>query len=460
MEPIFYTEHAKIRKSQLGIRDDWIIKALKFGKKIDFTDCRIFLDNKIRVVFGNKKNKNIIISINKNIFNIRCQLIERTLKRQISLFDKIRLENNDPAMVELAEFFLSGELGEKNIKKAIELYAKAAELNNSYAMYRLSQLFSSGKYGLPDQILADKWIQKAAERKSSQALTILGQNLLQQYIEANNLPFNYNLNRKKLKMQILRYLNDAKGKGNLKAFWHLGYIYEEGLFGEKNLSNAINSYTKAASIGHFASLKSLHDLTLKSKFDCLKFEEILDRLLSLTDRNIGLSYKLSRKQITDIFGHNQTRGLKMMEKLAYEQFYDKAIIKIAKCYQDGVICTADFRITQYWYYRLRDIYQYSAKEGNINSLWELGKLYMKGCLGDVDVEKAESCFKEVVEKSYSNPTYMYNLGMFYLRGLLGDKPIDEGIILIRESLNIMRSQIKEGITEVYYHLGNYTENII
>lgn len=394
-----FSRHVLIRKQQRDIDDDSIHATLKCGEQEIYGDSAICVDDKLKIVLSN--NCNTIITVGKNTRNTRFDLSERTRAKAKSLLFQAKIRNNDHAMCELAELYLNGDIGERNVKEAYKLYEKAAQMGNSHAMCKISEIYSCGYLGTPNEKLAIMWMEKAADYQNRFALAVTGQRLLASFLE--RYPVKSNIFRPSApKKEILDYLNRAANKGATRAIWQLGNIYEEGLLGEKDLSKAIEFYVKAAKCASPSSLDSLQSLAGVGEFSATELENILDDLsVRLASTSIAMALQLGTDQLLLQLGYNRVRGLKLVEDAAIKKF-DDAMMTLANCYKYGVSCDENLKLAQYWYTKVAEWYNVSAKEGNVKSLWRLGELHLNGDIGTIDLEKAELCFREAIEKS-SNP---------------------------------------------------------
>lgn len=440
-----HSQHSHLRQKQSDITDSVICNVKKFGEETKSKNSSVYTDQDHRIICGHDGN---LISVMDNQKNKSCQLSEFTKEKETSLLKKVN-ENNDRAMCKLAEFYLYGDLGKKDVKKAYEFFEKAAEKNSSHAMCRIFQMYQSGHLGPFKQDIADARLKTAAEKKNFYALGLIGQRLLEKYLKTSHADSNTS-EHIRLKDEILCSLEKAAENNGSRAIYALGEIYEKGLLGEKDLPKAIDFHIKASKIGNSASLKSLYQMTLSGEYSSEKFEKFLDDI-SFTTTNIHQAFLQGQYQLDGNLGSNPFRGLKWIQSAALKD-YDKAIRALAKCYRDGTKCEENLILSQYWFNKLFELYQDNEKDGNNLSRWNLGKLYLNGTIGDIDLENAELCFKKCVEIS-SDPDQLYELGMLYIRGRLGDKTMNTGFQLIAESIKIWQLEAESNAYK-YYDLGN------
>lgn len=426
------TPHAEIRKTQREISNSDIQTAKQSGTKEEHKNSTTYTNETTKVVSG--KNGRVI-TVMENKRNTNFDLLKISEDKEKQLIKKITYQNNDTAMCELAELYLNGALGNREIKKAYDLLVRAADRGNSHAMCLLSNLHENGDLGKVDPEASLGWLEKAAERNNSGATARLGQYYLSEYLrlrkldptdeqEKNNLMEKTEFLKKKAEF----FLKRSADKGQTRAIWTFANIHEEGYFGEKNIPKAIELYTKAAKLGSPNSLLSLNKLVLAGEVSSEHFEAILDEVsLSLTKTSRGLAVELGLKQINGLLGKNPKRGFEMIKRVAEIKYGNNAdaIRELAKCYRDGKGCEADLSLARYWFQQLEALYKKAAHQGNVESMNDLGFLYLKDSLGKINLEKAEQIFTQAANTG--DVESIFYLGKLYITGELGDKEPSVGI---------------------------------
>jgi hypothetical protein len=448
--PLKYTEHAFCRMEQRDISKKTIAKVWHNGEKSDqgkgFATHRD--EDTLLVLRQNKQ----VVTVMENKRNTKYDLLRQTKIREKDLIKKATYQNNDSAMCDLAELYLSGSLGPTDVQKAHDWLIKAANKNNSHAMCKLSQLHESGALGAKNLTAAREWMEKAAKFGNSYALAISGQRYLAEYQMMCRAPFEISDQEKaEVRAKAINFLERAANKGATRAIWQLGEIYEKGLLGEKDLSKAIKFYSKAAKSGSPSSLTSLNDLVLKGEFDSGEFEAILEQASKLVARTSSqLAIDIGLQQIQGDLGHNQQRGLNMIEQAAQKGNKD-ALVVLVKCYRGEYGCKPNQERCGYWALKLKELYEKAAAGGNIDAMWGLGELFLKGTLGTIDLEQAEQAFIQAAREGDIDA--IYSLGMLYIKGRLGNKSPSDGIVWIEKAIEMWSTQSLAGDNEAALFIG-------
>jgi len=433
----FYTTHAMERKEQRGISEQSIDTACQVGVHLEHHDTTTYIDENTQVVMGN--NGRIITTLD-NKRNTRFDILKVSKEQEKQLLIKAK-HNNDSAMCELAELYLSGNLGDREVDKAHFWLLKAAnERKNSHAMCLLSDMYKSSDLGSPDPDKATEWLEKAADRGNRYALAVSGQHALSLYLEIKD--HIDDTKKMELKNKIQSYLQLSADKGATRAMWQIANIYEKGLLGEINLPKAIEIYIKAGKEGSPASLESLQKLVSEGKVSEQQFEIVLNKASRLIARTSSeLAVDIGLQQIDGKLGNNKERGFFML-KSAAEKNNVAAVKLLAICYEKGRGCEVNLSLSKEWYIKLKSLYEQAGDQGNVNALGNLADLFLSGKLGKVDYVRAEQAFIRATQlgdiKSY------FDMGKMYIEGSLGDKPPQTGIAWIEKAIALWEERAANG----------------
>ena len=447
-----FSRHALMRKQQREISDQKITDVLCGGEKLVTTEAVTYINEITSIVMKGEQ----VITVLDNKRNIKCDILYRSKEQESYLIKKATEQNNDHAMCELAELYLTGELGSRDVQKAYNWLIRAASQRNSHAMCLLAQLYENGDLGKPDPRIALEWMQKAADRGNKYALAILGQSYLKQYqdlIIVGKIKGIRDLDQEKVMLEKAKnFLERSANRGSTRAMWHIAEIYRVGLCGESNLVKAIEFYSKAAKLGSPHSLQSLNDLVLQGKCNSDFFEEILEEASQFIIRTSGgLVVEIGLKQIEGQLGKNPKRGFEMIKKVAERWNIGggnnvDAIRTLAKCYRDGKGCDPDQALAQNWFKKLKTLYEKSADLGNVYSMHKLGKMFLKGTLGKIDLEKAEQFF--ILAAETGNEDHIRYLGTLYINKALNyDQKVVNKTIWLKKVIEIWTKQALLGNTE-------------
>ncbi len=436
-ESLSLSNHAVTRIQQRYISQRSLEEVFQEQNKSSYTESIIYIDEDIKMVTSCDHK---VITALHNAGNTKFDLLAVSNKRKEYLLREVN-HNNDHAMCELAELYLNEELGQKEVSKAYYLLIKAANMNNSHAMVLLSQLYEDGDLGEDVQV-AQEWMEKAARHNNKYALAILGQKYLKEYLSIQRNPDISEKEQIILLKKSKIFLQRAANGGSKRAMWIMGKIYEEGYGGEKNLSLAIELYSKAARVGSPYSIESLNSLVLQGEINEEVFENILSEVSSFVAKtNSEMAVTLGLQQIDGLLGKNSARGFAMLEQAA-EKRNENAIKALAKCYRGGRGCVVDLQLAKFWFKKLHDLYCTSAELGNLQSLYKLGKLFLKNDLGSIDLSKAEEIFIRLANTQ--DPDYMFNLGNFYIEGRLGNQDPAQGVQLVEQAITIWEQKALAG----------------
>jgi TPR repeat protein len=418
--------------------------AKQSGKKEEYKSTITYTNEATKVVSG--KNGRVITVI-ENKRNTKFDLLQISKNKENKLIEKVK-KNNDSAMCELAELYLSGDLGNKDINKAHNLLLRAADRGNSHAMCLLSNLHENGDLGNVDRQTSLDWLEKAANRNNLGAMAKLGQHYFVEYLKLRKVDYIDEQEKNNLIQKAKCYLERAADRGQTRAIWTIAKIHEEGYFGEIDLPKAIEFYTKAASLGSPSSLDSLNALVLEGKVSSEHFEAILDEVsLLLTKTSRGLAVEVGLKQINGLLGKNPKRGFEMVKRVAEVKYGGNvdAIRELAKCYRDGKGCEPDFSLAQYWFQQLEALYIKATNQENVQSMNDLGFLYLKDSLGKINLEKAEQAFIQAANTGDIDS--IFHLGKLYITGELGDKEPSLGIKWVNKAIELWKEHAAHGDIE-------------
>jgi TPR repeat protein len=156
---------------------------------------------------------------------------------------------NMNGQTEIAEMYLRGEGVTKNIQESIKWYEKATEQSDSeksafWAELRLGELYEEGEVVPRDIQTAMKWYRKGANQNEINCIYRLAKLL-------------YNDNNHK---ESFVWFKIAAEKTLAPAQYTLGQMYLKGLGTEKNKSEAIKWYKKAANQGEEKAKEALKRL--------------------------------------------------------------------------------------------------------------------------------------------------------------------------------------------------------
>lgn len=400
--------HAAIRQKQRNVSQEDIAEALISGERNQGQKSQVIRDEKTHVVMG---QDGTIITVSDNKRNTKFDLLNKT-KQRIKVLQNKANKGNDAAMCELAELYLDGSLGYRDVQAAEALLNKAIKKRNSHAMCLMANLYRDGDLGTPSESMYYHWLEKAAYRKNRFALAVCAQKYIHICLGIENHEALTLDQFNQYKTKALKFLKEAGNKNATRALWQQAKLYEEGWLVKKDLKLALTIYTRAARIGSPASLDSLKCLVKSRKLSSASFEQILESASNhVAKTSSDMAVELGYQQAFGILGQTPERGLYLLEKAAKKNHVE-AFYFLIKCYREGIGGIMDSERANYWTWRLKDVLEKSAKQGNIESRWALGKLFISPEMAIEDTAIAEEHF----EIAASNPhtQYIYKFGKYYL----------------------------------------------
>jgi len=417
---LLFSKHALDRQKQRDISNKTISAAITDGVKTANTNSVTYATKDTIVTQGNDGK---IITVRKNTANKQHDVTNNYHQNEQELLEKIKSKSKaDAAMCELAELYLSGNLGTRNVTVAHNLLLKAIEANkhNSHAMCMLAESYVLGDLGLPDLEKAMNYWSKAADNNNKYGAYMCAQFALIDYVKNRDSLAAASGNNENLQKKIQKYLDQANSRGGKSSMWLQGYILEKGYFGAIDFEKAIGFYTNAANNGNVISIECLHQLFIKGIINSERFESILEEIsknIAITDS--GTAVEIGLQQAYGLLGDDRSRGVNMVMKAA-ENNNVKAMYALAKCYREGIGCGVDMEKSNFWGQKAIELAEKAGKNGNISAFWDLGHAYLSGILGNINLNKAREIFTNIANNDNNNPFYKFALGRFYLEGVFGD----------------------------------------
>lgn len=189
-----------------------------------------------------------------------------------------------PAMIKLANEYLSGSHVYKDEEYAMRWLEEAAQQGSDLAYYLLGKLYLYGKEVEQNKDLAVRYLRASAKRDNQYAQYLLGKNMLAD----GELPLDIS--------EGFEYLMQAADADNQYAEYQLGKFFSDPRYGIEDIDTAVYYLEKAYDQGNPYAAYLLAKLYLKSPnaesidkaLDCLMFAS--DKGLSYADYMIGKIY--------------------------------------------------------------------------------------------------------------------------------------------------------------------------
>ena len=278
-------------------------------------------------------------------------------------------KNNSQALVNLGDIYFEGKEVEKDLSKGIEYFEAAAKLDNVYALYILGTIYYEGKFVEKDLTKSLGYLQKASYLKHSYSLYYLG---LIYYHQGELSNQNY--------IKAREYFDLSVKYNNPSALFYLGFIYENGKGVEKDISKAIEYYTKSASIHYFNDRTVVLDKANYSSFAIEINMKNLNYNRSIND--LGLIY------ITE------NQDVKLAEKYLKEAAFNEYPFG-----QNNLGLLFEFYLNSK--YDAKHMYERSCEKHFALAHFNLGHFYEK----EENIEEAFNQYR--LASQYENSVYMF-----------------------------------------------------
>ena len=285
----------------------------------------------------------------------------------------------------------------QDFEKAYQKFLQEAEQGNGFAMHDLGRMFADGLGRDADVGLAQKWYEKALEaflvREESvkkKEKPYLQYRIGKMYASGLGAEQNYE--------KAAHWFSQAAAMDHKYAQYSLAGLYRRGRGVEQNDMRAFSLYRSSAEQGNpYASLE-----LAKMYRDGLGTEP---------------APKLAERGFQDAYS-----GFVMLEEKSHD---DKLQYRIGQMLHTGTGTEADDkRAAEYW--------EKSAKLGNTNAQYALGKLWLETESGDSSL--AVEWLTKAANADHSSAQYA--LGKLYRDGVYFEKDIDQAMKWFRSSAEL------------------------
>lgn len=288
--------------------------------------------------------------------------VEKDFTKAIEWYEKAANQGDAYSQNRLGIMYSQGLGVEKDYKKAAEWYTKAANNGDASAQNNLGNLYKNGQGVEKDYKKAAEWYKKAVEQGDWLAFY----SLADLYVQTNN--------HQQLILLCEKVIADSKFEQTEKAsaMQMLGESYSKGNGVPKDISKAIEWYTKAANEG---STEAMYHL--------------------------GLLYYDG----TDI-SQDYAKAVEWVRKAA-DKGYVMAMVDMGILYEVGKAIAQDYTLAKQWYEK-------AAEKGSLTAMNNIGRLYANGYGVEQDYKKAMEWFQKAADKGLVNA--IGNIGQMYYEG--------------------------------------------
>lgn len=274
----------------------------------------------------------------------------------------------------------------QDFQEAMRLFCQEAERGNALAMYDLGRMWADGLGVEADPDAAREWYRKAlnaflsAEKElPERKKTYLQYRIGKMYLAGLGTEQDYET--------AALWLERAAEKSHKCAQYTLAGLYAKGQGVEKDLKHAFELYHASAIQGNpYASYEMAK-----------MFRD-------------GTGTKKSAVQAEEHF-QDAFSGFQVLEEQSHD---DKLQYRLGQMLYQGIGTERDEEEAVRYWQQAAAWLEKAANEGNTSAQYVLAKLYLEGCLGEKDVEKAGKLFQKAAEQG--NGFAAYRLGRLYLEG--------------------------------------------
>ncbi|MBI2279675.1 MAG: sel1 repeat family protein [Bacteroidetes bacterium] len=230
----------------------------------------------------------------------------------------------------------------------------------------------------------------------------------------------------------------AADKGNEKAMYVIGVMYQNGQGVEVSYTEAMNWYQKAADKGESLAMYNIGGLFYNSQGVILNYTEALNWYKKAADKgnthaifNIGVMYQ--NGQGVEV---NNNEALNWFTKAA-DKGDPLAMSNIGVMYYNGQGVELSYIEALNWY-------QKAADRGEPLAMYNIGILYHNGQGVELNYIEALNWYQKAADRG--KPLAMYNIGIMYYNG--------QGVELnYTEALNWFTKAADKGNANAMYNIG-------
>ena len=300
--------------------------------------------------YGVKQNYLEAIKLLEELSKFKKENVSVNAKFFLGLAYKTLIENKNKFSIKNVKKYIK-EL-DKNFKDCIKFYENKAKQSDSLSQFRLGYIYLKGLGVKKDIEKALELFKKSAELGYSDSEYQIGKNF---YFGSKSLI----------------YLEKSACKGNLKALYKLGEIYQYGFNAvSKNYKKSIECYIKSAEFGYNEANR--------------KLDSFVENYKDSKKRNNYDNENKEEKTIEYVYA----TFFEYFEKLA-EKGNAFALYRLGQMYENGVGIDIYNK-------KAFELYKKSAEQGNLEAKYALGNMYEKGKGIGVDESKALDLYDKVI----------------------------------------------------------------
>lgn len=375
----------------LDILFDGIKRIILFSVKNKETEIKSTIS--LYSIFGNIENKMIDFQIGCIYFHNWS--VDAKSGKEHEYLNRSLDESNPDSYYYMGKYYLNEKGGKIFSGKSLYYLNKAIELNCSKAYKALIRSYFKDKNSVKGLELMQRGIKQEIDRC---------------YLELGNYYFNgINGFPKDISKAAYNY-QLAFDKGNVKSLASLSYLYEKGLFFEKDLKKAheliIMLYEIKPEVGYYY-LGRAYKQGIGVEVDIEKAVYYYKKIKTKTNKR----YPNEKKGSDANSGKVQKMNLKLDKKSA-----PYLLMKLGIMYERGKGTKVDKK-KAFYYYKLA-----ADKCNNANAMGSVAYFYEKGIGVDKDLQKAFEYYENAVENGNERAEKSYQNHAQLLKKTVSTKP--------------------------------------
>jgi TPR repeat protein len=325
----------------------------------------------------------------------------------------------------------------KNYGKVLEMFMEVTEKGIDDLSYHVGYFYEYGVRGIGKIHIhvshkkARQWYLAASKRGDSRADYRLG------------IMYEFGKGIAKSLYRAIYYYEKSFIKGNYDAKYKLSCMYLDGHSVTRDLLNEFHYSTKESAMFHH---KANEVLVFKSNLKPITEEKRLSMLEKATKKGlIRLEYQIGVWYEKNNDDRNALKWLTLASNIGVTDAY----YRLGVFYERG-------RGTKQNYTAARNMYQKAAEKEHEDACYRLARLYQYGNGGKVDYLKAYQYFKKASGMGHVNAYKILNITLDNKRSLSGDLDesfFDPSLGIYRHSLLMCKYVAEDGNIEVQFQVG-------
>ena len=321
-------------------------------------------------------------------------------------------------------------------QEAFPIIQKLAENGNARAMYHMALYYHDGYNTIKiDTVKRNEWLEKANSVNEPLAVLMYADLLLK----------NDNEKQKELFKTSFQEIVQLSVNGDAFVQCNLGNMYNWGYGVEKDESQAVEWYRKAAEQGYSNAQNNLGNMYLNGKGIEQDYRKAVEWYRKAAEQGNAIA------QINLGFMYQNGKGIEQDDRKAVEwyrkaaeQGYARAQTNLGLMYYDGKCVEQDYMMAQYWYKK-------AAEQGYARAQYNLGLMYDKGKGAAQNYMKAVEWYRKAAEQGHSNA--QNNLGVSYEYGQGVEQDLHEALYWLKKAADQGNETAKKNIISLCTKFG-------